>query len=185
MTAPSARGAPAPAPTGSRLLPPRRRKALLTVHIIATVSALGVDLVLLALGVSSLRGADPRHVYPAASLVASWVLAPLVLVALGSGVALGLLTRWGLLRHWWVAAKLAVTAVLTAVVLGVLVPRLAERADTAAAVPAEPLTIAERVPLTVAPAVGVTLLTLAVVLARYKPGGRVRRRARGPAHLTR
>jgi hypothetical protein len=39
------------------------RKLLLTVHVIATVSVLGADLVLLVLGLSSLGGADPQTIY--------------------------------------------------------------------------------------------------------------------------
>jgi hypothetical protein len=57
-------------------LSPRGRNLLLTVHLVATVSVLGTDLVLLALGVAGLRGADPRTVYPAAHLVGQWLVAP-------------------------------------------------------------------------------------------------------------
>ena len=78
---------------------PPRRKLLLTVHVATAVSVLGTDLVLLVLGISSVRGADPQTVYPAADLIATWVLAPLAILALGSGVLLGLLTRWGLFRY--------------------------------------------------------------------------------------
>jgi hypothetical protein len=83
----------------STSLSPPRRKLLLTVHVATAVSVLGTDLVLLVLGISSVRGADPQTVYPAADLIATWVLAPLAILALYSGVLLGLLTRWGLFRY--------------------------------------------------------------------------------------
>jgi hypothetical protein len=57
-------------------LSPRWRKLLLTIHVVSAVSVLGTDLVLLVLGISSMRGADPQTVYPAAHLVATWLLAP-------------------------------------------------------------------------------------------------------------
>jgi hypothetical protein len=40
--------------------PSQRRTALLTVHIVASVGAIGAALVLLAFGITGLRGADPR-----------------------------------------------------------------------------------------------------------------------------
>lgn len=154
------------------------RKPLLTAHVAASVSVLGTDLVLLALGISSVRGADPQTIYPAADLIATWLLAPLAALALGTGVLLGLLTHWGLFRYWWVTIKLALTAILTGVILFVLVPRLGAAADAATGPAAQTFTIAERLPLTVAPAAGVTLLLLAVVLAIYKPPWRLRVRSK-------
>ena len=159
-------------------LSPQRRKLLLTLHVVTAVSVLGTDLVLLVLGIASVGGADPRTIYPAAHLAATWLLAPLAVVALGTGVVLGLLTQWGLLRYWWVTIKLALTAILTGVILFVLVPRLGVAADAATTLAPSQFTDAERLPLLVAPAAGVTLLILIVVLAIYKPGWRLRSRAK-------
>jgi hypothetical protein len=153
---------------------PPRRKLLLSVHVATAVSVLGTDLVLLVLGISSVSGADPRTIYPAADLIATWLLAPLAVVALGTGVLLGLLTQWGLFRYWWVTIKLTLTAILTGVILFVLVPGLGARADAANA--ARAFTAAERLPLALAPAGGVALLILMVVLAVYKPPWRLRSR---------
>lgn len=149
-----------------------RRKLLLTVHVVAAVSLIGTDLALLALGIAGVRGADPQTVYPAASHVASWLVAPLVVVALGTGIAQAVLSQWGLLRYWWVTIKLATTVVFTGIVWFVLVPRLAASADAAAA--AQTFTDAERLPLSVVPAVAVTVLVFLVGLAIYKPGWRLR-----------
>jgi hypothetical protein len=150
-------------------LPPPRRKLLLTVHVATAVSVLGVDLVLLVLGISGMCGADPQTVYPAAYLVATWLLAPLAVVALSTGMLLGLLTQWGLLKYWWVTIKLALTTLLTGVILFVLVPRLGVAADAATALAPSPFSDTEHLPLAIAPATGVTLLILMVVLAIYKP----------------
>ena len=103
--------ATAPAPR-SRRLPRRWRNLLLCVHIVVAVGALGTDTILLTLGVTGLVSSDAnlvRAAYLAMDLLVTAVLLPLALAALASGVLLGLGTRWGLARHWWVLAKLALT----------------------------------------------------------------------------
>lgn len=162
--------------TGRARLAPRWRKLLLTVHIVATVGWLGADLVLLALNVSGARGADPRTVYPAGYTLGVWVVAPLALLSLATGVAQGLLTPWGLLRHRWVTVKLVLTTVMVGLVFLLLLPKLAEMAEIAqAAVAARPGTAAGRTQLMVAPAVASVLLIINVVLSTHKPWGRLRR----------
>lgn len=150
------------------------RKLLLTLHVATTVSVLGMDLVLLALGIASLGGADPRTIYPAAHLVGAWLVAPLAVLALGTGLLLGVLTPWGVLRFWWVAIKLVITVVLTGVVLLVLVPRLGALASAVIGPAPRALMIGERVPLVVAPAIASTLLVVNVGLAIFKPKWRLR-----------
>ena len=159
----------------SRTLSASWRKLLLTVHVVATISVLGTDMVLLLLGLASLGGTGPRAIYPAAYLVAARLVAPLALISLGTGILLGILTPWGLFNYWWVTIKLAITTVLTTVVLIVLIPRLHAAADTVIAPASHILTSAERLPLAIAPAIASTLLLLAVVLAIFKPGWRLRR----------
>ncbi len=153
---------------------PPWRKLLLTVHVVASVSLIGTALVLVALGISSVLGADPRTIYPAAYLVEAWLVAPLALVALGTGVLQAVLSPWGLVRYWWVTIKLTTTAGFTGVALFVLLPRLEAAADAATGPAGQTFTIAERLPLAVAPSVAVALLVFNVVLAVYKPGWRLR-----------
>lgn len=155
-------------------LPDSVRSSLLTVHIGATVGVLGADLVLLVLGITGLRGGDPLTIYPAAHLVGAWLVAPLALLALATGLLLAWLTGWGFFRYWWVAIKLTITIALTAAVLFVLVPRLGAAADAVAGPAAEPLTTAQRMPLVAAPAVASTLLVIALTLAVLKPRWRLR-----------
>lgn len=159
-------------------LPPRWRKLLLMVHLVATIGWLGADLVLLALGISGVRGSDPQTVYPAARLVGAWLVAPLAVVSLGTGLVQGLLTPWGLLGHWWVAIKFTLTVVMTGLVFFLLVPKLGRAADAATGLTPHPLADAERMQLAVAPTVACTLLVLNVILSVYKPFGRVRSRAK-------
>ena len=160
----------------STRLPARWRKLLLTVHIATTVSVLGTDLVLLALGIASMNGSDQQTIYPAAHLVGAWLVAPLAVLSLGTGVLLAVLTGWGLLRYWWVTIKLTLTTVLTGVVLFVLVPRLDTASDSVNGPSPDFLTSSERLPLVAAPAIASTLLLFMITLAIFKPGWRLRSR---------
>jgi hypothetical protein len=167
----------APRSAAERKAEPPWRKPLLAIHIVASVGVLGADLVLLALGISGARGADPETVYPAMSLVSAWLIAPLAVLALGTGLLQAVLRGWGLARYWWVTIKLTITAVLTGVVLFVLVPGLRTAAETATGLSAQALLDdAERLVFVIAPSVAITLLLLNVVLAIYKPTWRIRSR---------
>lgn len=146
------------------------RKPLLILHITTTVGALGAALVLTALGIGGLRGADPATVYPAAHLVEAWLVLPLALLALGTGVLMAGLTGRSPVRYWWVAVKLTITALLTLAVFFVLEPGLAAAADAATGRTAEPLTDAQRTRVAIAPAVAAVLLTVNVALGVYQPG---------------
>jgi hypothetical protein len=147
-------------------LTPRRRPLLVTVHVLTAVGLIGTDLALVALGYAGARGAPAQQVYPAMSLLATWLVVPLALAALGSGILLSALTGWGLLRHWWVAVKLVITVALAAVLLAVLVPGLHAAADTATG----PHPIPQRLLFALSPAAASILLTVNAVLGRYKPG---------------
>ncbi|HEX7081538.1 MAG TPA: DUF2269 domain-containing protein [Gammaproteobacteria bacterium] len=150
------------------------RRLLLAVHLAATAGVFGLDLALVALGIAGRAGATAAAVYPAAHLIGAWVLSPFAVVSLGSGVALGVLTEWGLLRYWWVTLKLAITAALTAAVLLVLVPRLGVQASAALEASAGAVQPQEPLALVLAPIVAVALLTVAMLLAVFKPAWRLR-----------
>jgi hypothetical protein len=189
MTGAPPAGIPGPAvaaPTyRSRRLPRSWRNLLLATHVVVAVGVLGTDAVLLTLGVTGLASSDPelvRAAYLAMDLLVAAVLVPLALAALTTGVLLGLGTRWGLARHWWVLAKLALAIVLVSAAVLVLRPSLDQAAADALAVPLAELPAAGigqvAVRVTTAPIVGVLLLTTAVVLAVYKPWGQTRFRRR-------
>jgi hypothetical protein len=155
-----------------RRLPPRWRKLLVTVHVAGSVGLLGTDAAVVALATAGLRGSDPRSVYPAADLIGGWLLLPLALVALSSGVVLGLLTPWGLLRHWWVAVKFALTLAGTVLALLVLTPALGDAAQAARS--GGGLPVAQRLELLRDSGAASVVLLLTVVFSVYKPFGRLR-----------
>jgi hypothetical protein len=179
-------GIPGPTATAparrSRRLPQRWRNLLLATHIVVAVGALGTDAVLLTLGVTGLASSDPDLIRAAYLAMDLLVAAALALAALLTGVLLGLGTRWGLARHWWVLAKLVLAIVLASAAVLVLRPSLNQAAADALAVPLAELPAAGigqvAVRVTTAPIVGVLLLTTAVVLAVYKPWGQTRFRRR-------
>jgi hypothetical protein len=153
-------------------LPATWRRPLLVTHIAASVGALGVDLVLLTLGISGARGADAATVYPAAHTIAEWVLIPLAVIALATGIVQGAQSQWGLLQSRWVTAKLVITVALFVVVVAVLVPGLGRAADAAAGSAPHALSSTERLPYALAPIGASLLLLLNVGLGVYKPGSR-------------
>ncbi|MFD0786204.1 DUF2269 domain-containing protein, partial [Micromonospora azadirachtae] len=116
--------------------PPTVRKALLTLHLVTSLGWLGADLVLLALGVAVLRGADADAVYPVAALIGTTLFAPLAVAVWVIGVASALLTPWRLFRYRWVLVKLLITTVMVGLVLFLLTPNLRAAADLGAALPA-------------------------------------------------
>jgi hypothetical protein len=148
--------------------PPRWRKAVLTLHVVTAVGWLGVDVVLLALGIGGLSGGvDKDLAYPAMSIVGAALFVPLSYLVWVVGVVNAVGTPWGLLRWWWVAAKLGIVTVMLFLVTFLLYPGLAEAGDLGSALPRR-----DQINLVVAPAVSSTLLIVSTVLSTYKPWGR-------------
>jgi hypothetical protein len=157
--------------TSSRRLAPRWRKLLLTIHIGSSVGLLGTDATVLLLAVTGARGGDPVAVYPAARLIGSLLLVPAALLSLATGVLLGLLTPWGLVRHWWVTAKLVLTTAGAVLSLTVLTPALADLAGAAGS----PIPFAQRLELVRDSGAASVVLVITLVLSVYKPFGRIGR----------
>ena len=150
-------------------LSPGWRKALLTLHVATAVGWLGVDVVLLVLGVAGRAGVDAAVVYPAMGLIGRMLFVPLSLLAWLVGVVNAVLTPWGLLRHRWVLSKLVLTTLMLIPILFLLLPNLTAAWELGAALPDR-----TRLDLVMAPAVSSTLLVAATLLSTYKPWGRTR-----------
>jgi hypothetical protein len=157
--------------TAPRRLSPPWRKLLLTTHIGASVGLLGIDATVLLLALTGAQGRDPETVYPAAQLIGSFALVPAALLSLATGVLLGLLTPWGLFRHWWVTAKLALTTAGAVLSLVVLTPALAGLAEAAGG----PIPLAPRLELVRGSGAASVVLLVTLALSVYKPFGRMRR----------
>ncbi len=157
---------------------PRLRRFALTAHVVASVGWLGAVACVLALAVAGLTSEDAqtvRAVYPAMELAAWFVLLPLAVASLLTGIVQSLGTRWGLFRHYWVLVKLVIN-VLATVVLLLYLETLGYLADVAAQAPSASADLSG--PRSSSPvlhsAAAVLLLIVAAVLAVYKPRGMTR-----------
>jgi hypothetical protein len=153
-------------------LPTRLRKLALTAHVTASVGWLGAVTAFLGLAIVGMTGHDAETVRGAYLVMepAAWfVLVPLAIASLLTGVVQAVSTAWGLFRHYWVVFKLCITVVST-VVLIVYMETFALLADTAADESADISAVRNPSPLLHA-AAAVALLLAATVLAIYKPRG--------------
>lgn len=158
----------------------RTRKLVLLVHIAAAGAWLGLDLVLGSLIVTGLTSADATSAAASAlslAAFATWPLLAVGAVTLASGVLLGLGTKYGLVRYWWVLVKLIVNVVLVTLVVVLLWPGIAEAADSGRAALADDTAPAPRWTMVFPPIVSSTAVVVAMTLAVFKPWGRIRRAA--------
>lgn len=101
-------------------LPAGARKATLVLHVVTSVGWFGAVMAFLVLAVAALRAGDEgtvRALYVAMEVMGYAALVPLSIASFVSGLLQSLGTSWGLFRHWWVIAKLAISMVATAVLL--------------------------------------------------------------------
>ncbi len=101
-------------------MPAQLRKFALTAHVTFSVGWLGAVAVFLALAITGLISPDPqmvRAMYSAMELTGWFVIVPLAFATLPSGLVMSLGTEWGLFRHYWIVAKLAITVLATILLL--------------------------------------------------------------------
>lgn len=171
----------APAAQASRARRPflsrRWRQATLVLHIVAAGAWIGIDVIVAVLVFTGWFGGDLQVRSLAYRALATFVVWPMLtagLVSLVTGLLLGLGTKWGLLRYWWVAVKLVLNLVLCTLIVLVLRPGMDEVARYG-----QNLLTSHPDPGAVStlffpPAVSLSTLTIATVLAVYKPWGRIR-----------
>jgi hypothetical protein len=150
------------------------RKLALTVHIGTSVAFLGTIAAFLTLaivGLTSLNEQAVRGSYLAMEVIAWYTVLPLGFASLLFGTIISLGTSWGLIRYYWVIAKLLLTTfAVTILVLKMnLIGHAAELAAQAV-VPSDDLRGAGR-QLAFHAGGGVLLLLLPLWLSTYKPSG--------------
>ncbi len=157
---------------------PRLRKFALTAHVTSSVGWLGAVAGSLALAVAGLTSQDAqtvRAVYLTMELTGWYVLIPLSLASLLTGLVQSLGTTWGLFRHYWVLVKLLINVFATIVLL-MYMQTLSYLADVAAetTVSSGDLRgLRDPSPILHAGA-ALLLLLVATTLAVYKPRGMTR-----------
>lgn len=150
----------------------RARKAFLVVHIVSGALWFGVDIALGILMITAFLTDDPRTADTAVRAVdmfAIWPMFAASVVCLTAGAVLGLSSRYGLVRYWWVAVKLGINVLMSTLIVIALRPgiddavSITERlvaGDPTAALPSDLI-----YPVVVAP----TLLITAYLLSVFKP----------------
>src|SRR5215203_4769363 len=151
------------------IMAPRLRKLVLAVHIALSVGWIALDVA----AATSQNAETLRACYLAMGLIAWYVIVPLALAALVTGLVMSLGTRWGLFRHYWTLISLLLTVIATVVLL---VETLT--IDRFADVAADPATSGDdlrSLGSTLVHSVGgAVVLLVIVVLNVYKPRGMTR-----------
>jgi hypothetical protein len=177
--------ATAPSPARPWRLSGRTRKTVLVLHIASAGAWLGLDVVMAVLVFTAMASDSDRTkalAYQALEMFAVWPLLTLGLLCLASGVLLGLGSRYGLVRFWWVAVKLVLNVILSSLVLVALRPAVldaAERGRELFAGGSPPLGVGD---LVFPPVVSTSALLFAMVLSVFKPWGRIRRVREAKTH---
>src|SRR5215211_9490247 len=99
---------------------PRLRRFALAAHIALAVGWIGAVAGYIALDVAAATSQDAqalRACYLAMGLIAWYVIVPLALASLLTGLLMSLGTRWGLFRHYWVMISLLLIIIATFVLL--------------------------------------------------------------------
>ncbi len=146
----------------------RARDTILAVHIAVSVGLLGDSAGFLAVAIRHAASDDPAFRENTRDVLRMFALGfgiPLSFLALLTGLALGVGTRWGVLRYPWVVAKLALTVTVIVVGAVVLRPLLFDDNSTNDAA------------MIVGASWDVAALATATALAVFKPGHRMRRPA--------
>jgi uncharacterized membrane protein len=155
----------------------RTRKTTLLLHIASAGVWLGIDVVMAVLIFTALltdSDATRALCFQALDIVAVWPLLTTGLICLVTGLVLGVGSRYGLVRYWWVLIKLILNLVLTGLVLVALAPEIARAAgDARQFLAGAPVTLSVG-DLIFPPIVSPLALLVAMVLAVFKPWGRVR-----------
>jgi hypothetical protein len=170
---------------------PGLRKLLLTTHVAVSVGWLGAAAGVLALGIVGLTTSDAgvaNGMYRATEIIWRSIIVPLSLAALLTGLVQALGSQWGLVDHYWVLTKLAITVGAVLLLLlhtNSLLPALTRSAIEGSAIVIDGQAhghggLPPRVHLVVAASGTLLLLLIITTLSIYKPWGRTsfgRRRA--------
>ncbi len=157
-------------------LKPFARKLLLVFHSLTSVGLLGSIASFCVIAIAGFVAVDQgaRAALPSALLALTIaVVVPFALFANLSGLALALMTPWGLFKYYWVTIKFGVTLFATAVLLVKvrLISQVADCYSGAACALADPRH--GELELIVHAATGFLVLLIPLALSIFKPLGRI------------
>jgi hypothetical protein len=156
------------------MMTPGLRKFALTAHVTFSVGWLGAVTGFLALALAGLVSQDPqlvRAAYIAMELMGWFVIVPLSLASLLTGLVQSLGTTWGLFRHYWVLIKLVITVFATILLLVHMQP-ISHMAGAAVETTLSSTDLRSvRVQLVADAAAALVALLVTTALSVYKPRG--------------
>ena len=156
------------------MMTPGLRKCALSAHLTFSVGWIGAVLAYLALGIVAVTSADVQTVraaWTAMDLTGWYVIVPLALASLLTGLVMALGTKWGLFRHYWVVISFVLTVFATVVLL-LHMPTVSSMADAAQV--AQGARLAAQGGDLLHPGVGLVVLLVIQTLNVYKPSGLTR-----------
>lgn len=153
---------------------PRLRKFALSAHLTFSIGWIGAVLAYLGLGGAAVTTQDAdtiRAAWMAMEVTGWYVIVPLAVASLVTGVIMSLGTKWGLFRHYWVVISLVLT-LLCVVVLVLHMPTVTATAELAQSADGARL---EALGGDLGhPGIGLGILLVIQVLNMYKPAGLTR-----------
>ena len=99
---------------------PGLRKFVLAVHLMLSIGWIGAVVAYVALGIAAVTSQEAQMVraaWIAMELIGWFVIVPLALAALLTGLIMSLGTPWGLFRHYWVLFSFVLTVFATTILL--------------------------------------------------------------------
>jgi hypothetical protein len=159
------------------MMTPGVRKFALTAHVGSSVGWLGAVAAFLVLSIAGLASEDAeivRGAYVSMNMIGLFMIVPLSLAALLTGLIQALGSQWGLFRYYWVLTKFALTVVATTLLLMHQFTAVAGAAKrvSAAAPGALPDVGGLGTQLLVDAGAAVLLLLVTTTLSVYKPWGK-------------
>lgn len=150
------------------------RKAVLSAHLTVSVGWIGAVVAYVGLGVAAVNSADTqtiRAAWIAMEVVGWYVIVPLAVASLLTGLIMALGTAWGLFRHYWVVISFA----LTLLSAGVLIMHMPTVSSTVEVVLRSEGSALEALGGDLShPSIGLIILLIVQVLNLYKPPGLTR-----------
>ena len=163
-------------------LRPKPRKALVAAHAVSAACWIGVALTFVAMSVVAMSTKDIHVTKTVFELMAVFDITLLPWTNFATfltGIALSMTTKWGLIRYYWVAAKIAIAVGILFMAFGFLHDSLERAGHEAAALTATGGTAAQLSGTSdvVLWGFGCAMLSLVgtLLLSLYKPGGATRR----------
>jgi hypothetical protein len=158
------------------IMRPRLRKFALAGHLTFSVGWIGAVTGYIALDFAAATSQDAqtlRAAYLAMELIARYVIVPLALASLLTGLVMSLGTKWGLFRHYWVLISLLLTIIATVILLVET-----QTISYFATIAADPTTSGDdlrALESTIVHSVGGTVILLVILFLNvYKPRGMTR-----------